>query len=285
VNAHSAAANAKIGVLDSGIGGLSVLREIHRLMPGYPTCYVGDQAHLPYGPRSANEILTYVDAITQFLCAQGAAVIVLACHAASAPSLQALRQRYPSVPFVGIEPAIKPAIEGTKSGVIGVLTTRATADGALYRRVLERFGASARVITVVAPELVTLAEMGAKDTPEGEAVIKRYVEPLLEAGADHLVLACTHFPFLADTIQRLAGSQMTLVDPGPAVARQTAHVWPGTAPADAPDTYYTTGNPEGFRAMLHSLIGVEAPVKQLCWHESYGTERKAALSLVERLSG
>src|SRR5687767_4331126 len=147
-------------------------------MPGYPTCYVGDQAHLPYGPRSTNEILAYVDAITRFLCAQGAAVIVLACHAASAPSLLALRQRYPSVPFVGIEPAIKPAIESTKSGIIGVLTTRATADGLLYRRVLERFGDRAKVLTAIAPELVTLAETGGKDTPEGEAVIRHYVEPM-----------------------------------------------------------------------------------------------------------
>ena len=121
-----------------GVGGLSVLREIHRLLPEIPTLYYADQAHIPYGPRSADEIREYVKAITEFLIGQGAGVIVIACHAASAASLQPLRQQYPDVPFVGMEPAVKPAAEATRSGVVGVLTTQATADGALYRRVLAR---------------------------------------------------------------------------------------------------------------------------------------------------
>jgi glutamate racemase len=155
----------------------------------------------------------------------------------------------------------------------------------LYRRVLERYGGSAKVITAIAPELVTLAENGAKDTPEGEAIIRHYVEPMLDAGADQIVLACTHFPFLADTIERIAGSRLALVDPCPAVARQTARVWPRDAkPAEAPNTFFTTGNPEDFRAMLKALIGVNAPVRQLCWNGDYGAERMTELSLVERLS-
>ncbi|MCC6802512.1 MAG: aspartate/glutamate racemase family protein, partial [Anaerolineae bacterium] len=143
-----------MGVLDSGVGGLSVLREIHRLLPGVPTFYFADQAHIPYGPRSADEIRGYVESIADFLIGQGAAVIVMACHSASAASLTDLRARNPHIPIVGMEPAVKPAAEATRSGVIGVLTTQATANGALYKRVVARFAANVRVITQVAPELV-----------------------------------------------------------------------------------------------------------------------------------
>lgn len=254
----------KIGVFDSGVGGLSVLREIHRLLPGHPTCYAADQAHLPYGQRTHQEILEYVDAITRFLSAQGARVIVLACHAASAASLQPLRERYPDLTFVGIEPAVKPAAEQTRTGVVGVLTTQATADGALYRSVLERFAGDVTVLTRVSPDLVLLVEAGRQDTPEGRALVRQHVEPLIEAGIDHLVLACTHFPFLADSIREAARDAVTLVDPAPAVARQTARVWPqALAPAPEANTYYTTGDPDRFRAMLRRLINVDAPVTHL----------------------
>ncbi len=295
----------KIGVLDSGIGGLSVLREIHRLLPEYPTLYVADQRHLPYGPRPLAEIHAYVDGITRFLRAEGAAVVVLACHAASAASLYPLRQTYPDFPFVGIEPAVKPAVSATRSGVVGVLTTQATADGPLYRRVLTEFAGQTRVLTRIAPELVTLAE--SEDVPEADAldIVRRYVAPLLAAGVDQIVLACTHFPFLAPLIQTVAGPHVALVDPGPAVARQVSRVLgeggpltPGpsptqagrgeseafdslvhpafleanpesqqTASAQAMHTYYTTADAEGFRAALRRLLGVDEDVQELKWNK------------------
>lgn len=262
---------AKIGILDSGIGGLSVLREIHRLLPGVPTLYLADQTHLPYGPRPLEEIHRYVDAMTRFLREQGAAIVVLACHAASAAGLYRLRQSYPEFPFVGIEPAIKPAVEQTASGVVGVLTTRATADGPLYRRVLERFAGQTRIMTQVAPELVTLAEAGEFDTPEAARVVSASVQPLIDAGADQIVLACTHFPFLVDAIRRVAGPGVRLVDPGPAVARQVGRVLgEGIARADEPNRYFTTGVPESFRAALQRLIGVEAEVTTLRWDDQAG---------------
>ena len=136
--------------------------------PISPTLYYADQAHLPYGPRSADEIRRFVEAIADFLIGQGAAVIVMACHAASAASLHHLRARYPQIPIVGMEPAVKPAAEATRSGVIGVLTTQATADGALYRRVVARYAANVRVITQVAPELVTMVEQGTQDAPRAK---------------------------------------------------------------------------------------------------------------------
>ncbi len=248
-------ANLCIGVLDSGVGGLSVLREIHRLLPGVPTIYYADQAHLPYGVRSSDEIRRYVEAIADFLIAQGAGVIVLACHAASAASLQPLRARTPSIPFVGMEPAVKPAAEATRSGVIGVLTTQATADGALYRRVVARYAAHIHVITQVAPDLVTMVEQGRHD----EAALHRCIDPLLSAGADQIVLACTHFPFLKADLQRI--TDVPLVDPSAAVARQVGRVLPPEVrAATGANRYFTSGSAEQFRVMLQRLIGVDGDV-------------------------
>lgn len=273
-----ASASFAVGVLDSGVGGLSVLREIQRLLPHNPTLYYADQAHLPYGPRSAGEIYGFVEAITRFLIEQGAAEIVIACHAASAASLQPLRQQFPHVPIVGMEPAVKPAAEATRSGVIGVLTTQATADGALYRRVRARYAANVRVLTQVAPELVTMVEAGTQDEPDSRAILRGYVEPLLDAGADQIVLACTHFPFLKAQLEQI--TSVPLVDPSAAVARQAARVLPPTARAAAqsaakaqsaaeaqtaprPNRYFTSGAAEPFRAMLARLLGVDANVTAL----------------------
>ncbi len=254
-------ANARIGVLDSGVGGLSVLREIHRLLPIHPTLYFADRLHFPYGPRPAAEIYGFVEAITRFLQARGAVVIVLACNAASAASLLSLRAHFPDVPFVGMEPAVKPAVESTEASVVGVLTTRATADGPLYRRVLERFASGARVVTQVAPELVHIAENNSQHTTQNQRIIRRHIHPLLDAGADRIVLACTHFPFLAESIQAIAGPGVQLVDPGPAVARQAARVWPeGITPARAENAYFASGSPDHLREMLQTLIGIDDPV-------------------------
>jgi len=248
----------KIGVFDSGIGGLSVLREIHRLLPNYPTIYIADQANLPYGPRPIAEIQAFSDRITRFLIEQGAVVIVIACNTASAASLEYLRAKYPNIPFVGMEPAIKPALEASKTGVVGVLSTRATAEGSLYKRLLERYAEDKRVITQVAPDLVRIAEEQSQDTLASRNIIKNYVCPMIDAGADHIVLACTHFPFLADAIQEIAGQAIQLVDPSPAVARQTARLWPTNLnPQPSLNTYYTSGDTAHFQQTLKMLIDVK----------------------------
>lgn len=246
-----------IGVLDSGVGGLSVLREIHRLLPGVPTLYFADHAHLPYGPRSGEDIRRLVAGIAAFLIAEGATTIVLACHSASAAGLHSLRATYPQIPIVGMEPAVKPAAEATRSGTIAVLTTQATADGALYRRVVERYAAHVRVLTRVSPDLVTMVESGRHD----RAYLADVVAPLTAAGADQLVLACTHFPFLKPELQ--AVTSLPLVDPSAAVARQVGRVLPAGAPiADAPHRYFTSGSAERFQAMLRQLIGEEGDVRR-----------------------
>lgn len=251
-----------IGVFDSGIGGLSVLREIHRLLPEHSTLYVADQGHLPYGPRPQAEILAFSDSITRYLLEQGARVIVIACHTASAAALYALRERYPQVPFVGMEPAVKPAVERTRTGVVGVLSTQTTAQGVLYQRVLERYASDTRVITRVAPELVPMAEAQSQHTPAGRAMLERTLQPLLEGGADEIVLACTHFPFLAEAIQSIVGPQVRLIDPGPAVARQTARLWPAEIqPSPTPNRYVTSGNPDAFQNILKCLLNVDSEVE------------------------
>ncbi len=253
-----------IGLLDSGIGGLSVLREVHRLLPNHPTLYYADQSHLPYGPRPPEEVRQFVDSITRFLLGQGAAVIVLACNAASAASLLYLREHYPDVPFVGMEPAVKPAVEATRTGVVAVLTTGATAAGPLYERVLKRYAGDVNVLTQIAPEFVTIAEAQSQDTPAGRAVIRRYIEPLLEAGADQIVLACTHFPFLSAAIQEIAGASVTLIDPAPAVARQVARLWPANLdPSPTANRYFTSGDPAAFQVMLKTLINIDEPLSHL----------------------
>ncbi|HEX2908975.1 MAG TPA: glutamate racemase [Phototrophicaceae bacterium] len=244
---------------------MSVLREIHRRLPTHPTLYFADQTHLPYGPRPSEETQRYVETITRFLLERGAAVIVLACNAASAASLLYLRERYPAVPFVGMEPAVKPAAEATQTGVVGVLTTRTTANGALYRRVLERYAEGVQVMTQIAPELVQIAEANSQHTADSRTIIQSYVEPLVAAGADQIVLACTHFPFLAETIQAITGPNVHLIDPAPAVARQVARVWPeNLTSANAPNDYFTSGDVEQFQAMVKTLMGVAINAQSVC---------------------
>ena len=255
---HPTEGRACIGVLDSGVGGLCVVRAIHHLLPNHPTVFCADQAHLPYGPRDAAEIRGFVRVITRFLLEHDAVVIVVACNAASAASLTYLRDEFPTIPFVGMEPAVKPAVQTTRSGVIGVLTTQATSDGPLYARVLSRFAGNVRVMTQVAPELVHIVEANSQHTPESRAIIHAYLKPLLEAGVDQIALACTHFPFLAETIQGIVGPDVGLIDPSGAIARQVSRVWPPhIVPGQQDNTYYTSGSPENLRQMLNILIGVD----------------------------
>ncbi|PJF21501.1 MAG: glutamate racemase [Phototrophicales bacterium] len=246
-----------IGVLDSGVGGLSVLRQIHHILPQYATLYYADQAHVPYGPRAPREIDQFVENIADYLMAQGARVIVVACHAASSASLWHLRERYPDFPFVGMEPAVKPAVEATKTGVIGVLTTQATAQGALYKSVLERFAANTTVLTVIAPKLVEIVEQSIQHTPQGQAIIQEYLTPLLDANADQIVMACTHFPFLQTEIQAIIGKKAMIVDPGEAVARQVARILPADMQPCNQHRYVTSGDPVRFRRLVYTLAGID----------------------------
>ena len=247
-----------IGVFDSGIGGGTVLRELHALLPAERLVYLADQAYCPYGPRPAETIRERSRVITRWLLAHDAKAIVVACNSASAAALHALREEFPATAFIGMVPAVKPAALHTRSGVIGVLATTATVGGAMLRNVIAQWAPGVRVLTQACPALVELVERGELDTAHTREILSGYVEPLLQAGADTLVLGCTHFPFLLPQLRQVAGPAVELLDPAPAIARQTRRMLaegnllhPGDTPGMV--AYATTGDAGQFRALVERL--------------------------------
>jgi glutamate racemase len=245
-----------VALLDSGVGGLSILREVRRQLPNEDVLYFADQANVPYGPRQADEIRRFARGITRFFLARGAKVVVVACNAASAASLYHLRETF-EVPFVGMEPAVKPAAARTNSGVIGVITTEATFQGELFASVVARFAEGVRVVTQVCPDFVTLVEDGQLDTPAVRRAAQAYLQPLVEANVDQLVLGCTHFPFLIPVFADVVGPAVEIVDPGPAVARQVGRIIAesrNTSTHHGQVTYFTSGDSDHFYRLAARLI-------------------------------
>ena len=214
---------AVIGIFDSGSGGLSVLREIRKVLPSERYIYYSDNAHCPYGEKSAEYIQERARIITRLLLDRGADVIVVACNTATGAAIATLRAEF-DVPFIGMEPAVKPAALGTRSGVIGVLATAGTLKASKYLNTKGRFQDNVRIEEHVGEGFVQLVERGELDGPEAERVVRASLQPLLDAGADTIVLGCTHYPFLLPVIERLAGPGVRVIDPAPAVARQLVHI-------------------------------------------------------------
>ena len=241
--------NSSIGVLDSGMGGLSILRELRVQLPGESFIYWGDGKNCPYGPKPVDEVIGYVDAGVQLLVGKGIKMLVLACNAATAAAVGFLRAKY-DFPIVGMEPAVKPAVLTTKSGVVGVLATANTLRGELFRTTSAGYANRARIIPAVGEGFVELVENGREDSPEAFEAVRRVVEPLLDAGVDRLVLGCTHYPFLRKTIEKvIAGRDVELVDSAPAVARRVAAILRERDLAASPDhrpvcEFFTAGDDE-----------------------------------------
>jgi len=213
-----------IGIFDSGVGGLSVLRVIRSQAPQLDIVFVADQVHVPYGPRPLEEVRSFSDAITHWLMDQGAQLILVACNAASAASLHWLRERYPHMPFVGMEPAVKPAVEQTHTRVVGVLATPATFQGALYASVVERFAQDVTLLTDTCPGLVKQIEAGDLEGTTTQEILEKALHPMMEKGIDTVVLGCTHYPFVIPLIREIVGDNVRVIDPAPAVARQTIRI-------------------------------------------------------------
>jgi len=255
-----------IGIFDSGVGGLSVWREIARQLPYEDTLYFADQIHIPYGPRSMAEIRSFSESITRFLIGRRCKLIVVACNTASAAALKYLRATFPDMPFVGMEPAVKPAAETTRTGVVGVMATPATFQGELFASVVERFANGVKLINQVCPGLVEQVEAGRLDTPDTWAMLDRFLTPIRDARADTIVLACTHYPFVIEAIRQLA-PDVNVIDPAPAIARQAGRVLNRrglNAPSGKPaqHIFITSGDPLAYRATLQLLLGVnEGPVR------------------------
>lgn len=221
---HTNDAFPTVGFFDSGVGGTCILEAFKRECPGVPTVYIADSAHCPYGNRPPEEIRQLSEACVKKLLAQGCKMIVVACNTATAAAIDSLRANHPEIPFVGLEPALKPAALHSKTGVVGVLATAGTFGGRLYNETKAKFAKKTTVLATVADEFVTLVERGEISGPHAEAIVRAKVEPLLAAGADHLVLGCTHFPHLKPLIERIAAGRAKVLDPSAAVARQAHRV-------------------------------------------------------------
>jgi glutamate racemase len=266
-------AKGPIGIFDSGVGGLSVLRAIHQILPGESLIYLADQAHVPYGPRSLEQVRAFSEGITRFFLSRDAKLIVVACNTASAAALHHLRQEFPRVLFVGMEPAVKPAAEHTQSGVVGVLATPATFQGALYASVIERFANGVTVLQSTCPGLVMEVDAGNLDTPQVRDILEKALRPMLAEGIDTVVLGCTHFPFVIPTIEDIVGPDVRVIDPAPAIARQVERLLDANSLYSprfkfGEVRYLTTSDPAQLAELLPRLIGVREKVSQLNWDGS-----------------
>jgi glutamate racemase len=247
-----------IGVFDSGVGGLSVLRHIRAQLPRHELLYVADSGHVPYGDKTPDYIRARSLALTQFLIGQGAAAVVIACNTATAAAATYLRERF-AVPIIGMEPAVKPAVNATRSGVVGVLATVGTLESARFAALLEQYAGDVEIVMQACPGLVEQVEAGELDSAKTRELVARYTQPLLARGADTLVLGCTHYPFLKPVIAATVGPNVRLIDTGEAVARQVVRRLPGEAvPAlgAAPaERFWSTGDVGVARRIVAQLWG------------------------------
>jgi glutamate racemase len=259
-----------IGIFDSGIGGISVLRAIREHMPKESVLYFGDQGHIPYGSRPMEQIRSFSEAITKFLLEQNAKIIILACNTASAAALKYLRGMFPDVQFVGMEPAVKPAAERTQTGKVGVLATPATFQGALYASVVERFANGVELIQNTCPGLVQKIEHGNLDGEKTRRILEDALLPMIEKDIDTVVLGCTHYPFVIPLIQQIVGDKVRVIDPAPAVARQAGRLLEAGGMRSQSSTrgnvkFFTSGDPNVFKSMLQKLLGEEGEVEKVKW--------------------
>ena len=247
-----------IGVFDSGVGGLSVLKHIRAALPRHDLLYVADSGHVPYGDKTQDYIRERSLALTQFLVGEGAGAVVIACNTATAAAAAFLRERF-TLPIVAMEPAVKPAVAATRSGVVGVLATVGTLESARFAALLEQYAGDVEIVTQACPGLVEKVEAGELGSAATRALVERYTQPLIARGADTLVLGCTHYPFLKPVIEDLVGPDVRLIDTGEAVARQVVRRLPAAAShagAQAPsERFWSTGDLVAARRIVSQLWG------------------------------
>lgn len=242
-----------IGIFDSGVGGLSVFKEIRKLLPEQSYVYYSDNAHCPYGEKSREYIIDRARTITEFLLSKGCEIIVVACNTATAAAIATLREEYP-VRFIGMEPAIKPAAKATQTGVVGVLATAGTLKATKYIDTRAKWAQGVTIVEHIGQGFVELVEKGILNGPDAESTVSASLKPLLDAGADTIVLGCTHYPFLSETISKVASElyperQITVIDPAPAVARHLVEVMQEEGIKEAAELgfhieLHASGNPE-----------------------------------------
>lgn len=251
-----------IGVFDSGIGGLSILMELRHQLPNEDLFYYADTANFPYGKRPREQVIELAEAAVRILVDRGAKLVVVACNSASTAAVESLRRTF-SVPFIGMEPAVKPAASAARTGTIGVLATDVTLNGPTFARLVERFAGGLQVLTDPVVGLVESVERGIQGSEETERLLRRAVEPMLERGVDTIVLGCTHFPLARDQIERICGPDVKIIDSGSAVVRQTKRILEEASllsdrnrPGEV--EFLSSGDRAAFQQKLRRLLGETA---------------------------
>lgn len=258
-----------IGVFDSGVGGLSVFRAIREELPSEDLIYVGDSGFAPYGDRSHDFVQTRATAITEFLVREGSKAVVVACNTATGIAVDLLRSRFPEMPIVAVEPAVKPAAARTQTGVVGVLATSGTLASPNVTRLLNKYGVDVEILTQAGLGLVEQVEKGELSGERTRALVQQLVRPMIEQGADVLVLGCTHYPFLRAEIQEAAGSGVEIMDPATAVARElrrrldTAGLLDAGGGRRSTERFLTSGAPAEVSAIMSQLLGRPIEVERL----------------------
>ena len=259
-----------IGIFDSGVGGLSVWKEVDRLLPQEHIIYIADQKHIPYGPRPLEEVRSFAEGIVRFMDRVGVKLVIVACNTASAAALYHLRSVF-RMPIVGMEPAVKPAALSTRTGKVGVIATPATFQGEPYARLLARYGQGVEVISRACPGLVQIVERSELLSPSTFRKLHECLDDMVESGMDQIVLGCTHYPFLRQAIEEVVGEGVRVIDPAPAVAAQAKRVLErdGLMREDAGPgarLFFTTGDaPSALSEPLRRLLSVSVPVFRLRW--------------------
>jgi glutamate racemase len=283
---HAQEKPLKIGIFDSGVGGLSVLRAIHELLPHLEIVFFADQAHVPYGQRQMQEIRAFSHQITSFLLSQQIDLLVVACNTASAAALKYLRQQFPLLPIVGMEPAVKPASEQTHTKAVGVLATPATFQGELYQSLVHKYGEGLQIFQDTCPGLVEEIEAGNLKGERTHAILAHALQPMIEQHVDTVVLGCTHYPFILDEIRQIAGKRIQVIDPAPAVARRVKSLLSDkfggrlAVPSHAPMQFTTSGDAAVLQSQIKRLIGLDAAVNSVCWQDG---KLKTTLSAIPRI--
>ena len=270
--------SAPIGVFDSGVGGLSVLREIRRELPAEDLIYVADSGYAPYGDRPEDYVRGRAIAIMEFLRAQDVKAVVVACNTATGIAVDALRARY-TEPIVAIEPAVKPAAAQTRSKIVGVLATTQTLAGQKFAKLVSTHAGDVEVLTQACPGLVEQVERGALTGSSTRALVEQYLRPLIDKGADTIVLGCTHYPFVGDVIRDVAGSSVSIIDSAGPVARELRRRLQVNALLAAEsrtgtETFWTTGSPEQVASVMEQLWSHSVEVRPL--PTMTGKERSAS---------
>jgi glutamate racemase len=257
-----------IGIFDSGIGGLTAAYAIIQQLPREQIVYFGDTARLPYGPQPAEIVRRYSTEITAFLLRQGCKAIVVACNTATAAALHHLREQWPDVPFIGMEPAVKPGARATRSGKVGVLATDGTFKSQRYASLMHRYAKDVELLENPCTGLVPRIERGLLSGPDTEAFLRGILEPMLHAGADTFVLGCTHYPFVQPLIEKIVGPAATVINPAPAIARQLQRVLEErqllSPELPGAHRFYVSGEKGNFEVLASELLGMEMRVESEC---------------------